>query len=99
MAGHEAVIAGAVDHFDVAEVIDKFIKNAGEETADGRFAFAGDAASGDTIILAVLEITEHFRKELGWILEISINYGNVIAIGVPESGEHGGFFAKITRKG
>ncbi len=50
LAGHEAVVAGAVDHFDFAHAIDELIENAGAEAADGRFAFAGDAAGGGAIV-------------------------------------------------
>lgn len=47
---HEAIIASAINHFDFAHVVNKFIKSASEETADDGFAFAGDAAGSGAIV-------------------------------------------------
>lgn len=49
LASHEAVVAGAVDHFDFAHAVDEFIEDAGTETANGRLAFTSDAAGGGAI--------------------------------------------------
>lgn len=50
LAGHEAVVAGAVDHFDFAHAVDELVEDAGAEAADGRFALAGDATSSSAVV-------------------------------------------------
>jgi len=100
LAGHKAVVAGAVDHFDFAHAVDEFIENAGAEAADGRFTFAGDAASSGAIPafcggVGWVNITEEFGKEAGWVLAVGIHGSDEIASSGLEAGEQGGFFAKV----
>ncbi len=69
LAGHEAIVAGAVNHFDFAHAVDELIENAGAEAADGRFAFAGDAASGGAIChLRCQIIGRHLARKIGIFL-------------------------------
>lgn len=97
LASHETVIASAVDHFDLADAIDELIKDAGAKAADGGFTFAGDAAGGDTVVAFVKE-GEHLGEKAGRILAIGVHNGDIVASGVLEAGEHGGFFAKVARE-
>lgn len=99
LAGHEAVIAGAVDHFDFAHFVDEFVENAGAEAANRGFAFTADAASGRGVVVGVLlEKIEHFGEEGRRILKVGVHDGDVIAGGVFEAGEEGGFFTEIARE-
>lgn len=98
LTGHEAVITGAVDHFDFAHAIDEFIENAGEKAANRWLALAGDATGSDTIV-AFIKVGKHVGEELGWVLTVGVHGGDEIACGVFETGEKGGFFAKVAREG
>lgn len=100
LAGHEAVVAGAVNHFDFAHAVDEFVKNAGAEAADGRFAFAGDATGGGYIVFFVggfgrVDVLEEFGEEAGRILTVGVHGSDEVAGGVFESGEEGSFFTKV----
>lgn len=100
LAGHEAVVAGAVDHFDFAHAVDEFIENAGAEAADRRLALAGDAAGGGAIPafcggVGWVNVAEEFGKEAGRVLAIGVHGGDEIASGGFKAGEQGGFFAKV----
>ncbi len=99
LAGHEAVIAGAVDHFDFAHFVNEFIENTGAEAADRGFAFTADAASGRGVVVGVLfEKIEHFGEEGRWVLKVGVHDSDVIAGGVFEASEEGGFFTEIARE-
>lgn len=94
--GHEAVVAGAVDHFDFADGIDEFVKDASAETADGRLAFAGDATGGDAVV--IFEERKHVGEESRRVLAVGVHDGDVVASGVLKASEHGGLFAEIARE-
>ena len=105
LAGHEAIVAGAVNHFDFAHAVDELIENAGAEAADGRFAFAGDAAGGGAIVFfdGVLgrlwvDVFQKFGEKAGRVLAVGVHGGDKVARGMFEAGEEGGFFAKVTRE-
>lgn len=102
-AGHEAVIAGAVDHFDFAHAVDEFVEDASAEAADGGLALAGDAAGGGAGVFLGggvfrVDVAEQLGEEAGGILAVGIHGGDEIAGGGFEAGEQGGFFAEITRE-
>lgn len=105
LAGHQAIIAGAVDHFDIAHAVDELVENAGKKAADGRFAFAGDTAGGGTIyrfwcgvLVGWVDVFEEFGEEAGRILAIGVHGGNEIAASVFEASEESGFFTEIARE-
>lgn len=98
LAGHKAIVAGAIDHFDFAHAVNKFIKDASAEATDRRFAFAGDAASGGAVV-AFFDTLDHFGEEAGRILAIGIHRRDIIASCVFEAGEEGGLFSEIAGKG
>ena len=68
-------------------MVDEAIEAAGEEAADGRLAFASDAAGADLVVVAGLNELEHFGEESGWILKIGVHGDNDVAAGVVEASE------------
>lgn len=104
LAGHEAVVAGAVDHFDFVHAVDKFVEDAGAEAANGRFTFAGNATGGGYIVFFFggfggVDVLKKFGEETGWILTVGVHGGNKITGGVFEAGEESGFFAEVAGEG
>ena len=97
LAGHETIIAGAINHFGFTEAVDEFVKTASEKAADRRLTFAGNTASGNTIV-AVLDKMDHFWEEAGRILKVGVHHCDEVTLGIFETSEHDSFFAKITRK-
>ena len=97
-AGHDAEVSGTIDDLDICELVDQTIETAGEETADRRFAFSGDAAGSDDVTLAGFEGLKHLRKKRRRILHISIQKTDPLAFGGGKAGIHGGFFAEISGK-
>lgn len=100
LAGHEAVVAGAVDHFDFAHAVDELVENAGAEATDRRLALAGDAAGGGAIPafcggVGRVDVTEEFGKEAGRVLAVGVHGGNEVAGSGFEAGEQSGFFAEV----
>lgn len=100
LAGHEAVVAGAIDHFDFAHAVDELIENAGAEAADRRLALAGDAAGGGAIPalcggVGRVDVAEEFGKEAGRVLAVGVHGGDEVAGSGFEAGEQGGFFAEV----
>lgn len=104
LAGHEAVITGAVDHLDFAHAIDELIEDAGAEAANGRFAFAGDAASGGAIpTLSIggfgVDVFQELGEEAGRVLAVGVHGGDKITRCMLKTGKEGGFLAEVAREG
>lgn len=104
LAGHEAVVAGAVDHFDFAHAVDEFVEDAGAEATYRRLALAGDATGGGYIVfffggLGGVDVLKKFGKEAGWVLTVGVHGGDKIAGGVFEASEESGFFAEVAGEG
>ena len=94
-----AEIAGAVYNLGVGDPVDELIETTGKEAADRRFSCPGFPSGCHAVIFLALQPLIHFRQHGGRMLQVRIHNNDIIALGVLETGIHGGFLAEISGKG
>lgn len=67
-------------------MVDEAVEAAGEEAADGRLAFAGDAAGADLVVVAGLDELIHLGEKSGRILEVGVHGDDDVAPSVVKTG-------------
>ena len=90
LAGHEIGIGNAIHDF---------IKLTREEGADGRLAFACDAARRGRVVTFFGDGAVHFGEKCRRMLQIGVHEADVIARRRAHAGQHGRFLAEISGKG
>jgi hypothetical protein len=96
---HEAEIGGAVHEIGIGNAVHDFIKSAREEGADGRLAFACDAACRGRVVAFFGDGAVHFGEKCRRMLQIGVHEADVIARRRAHAGQHGRFLAEISGKG
>ena len=68
-------------------MVDEAVEAAGKKTADGRLAFAGDAAGADLVVIAGLDELIHLGEKGGRILEVGVHSNDDVAPSVVKTGQ------------